>query len=169
MNGYKEMQKFNSPLIWGILLILTAGGVFAALAPVHSGDKVEIITLLGIFTAVIVFFLIFTTGYLKTAIDQSGVKIEMRIVFRFGKTIRWEEVESVKVDKYRPIIEFGGWGYRIGWKAVAYNCRGNDGLIIILKNGRKVVVGTQKPEELKKFLAGNGKGIDEKYICNERN
>jgi len=157
MNEYKETQKFNSLLIWFILLILAAGGIFVVFAHVNNGDRIEIIPLLIILAALIIVFSIFITGYLKTALDQSGIVVEMRILIRFGKIIHWDEIESIKVDKYRPILQFGGWGYRIGWKAVAYNCRGNDGLIIILKNGRKIVVGTQKPDELKKFLAENGK------------
>jgi len=156
MTVFKEVQKFNSPLIWVIVGIAAIGGIFALTAPAAQNEQLPIIAKLLISSAIIILVLTFMFGYLKTTIDDTGIKIEMRILFKFGKTILWDDIQTIKVDKYRPILEFGGWGYRIGWKGVAYNCRGNDGLIIILKNGRKVVVGTQKPDELKKYLSDNG-------------
>lgn len=157
MTIYKEIQKFNSPLVWIIVGIAVIGGIFALSVPAAQNEQLPVIAKLLIATALIILILMFMYGYLKTDIDESGIKIEMRILFKFGKTILWNEIASVRVDKYRPILEFGGWGYRIGWKGSAYNCRGNDGLIIMLKNARKVVVGTQKPDELRKFLTENGK------------
>jgi len=152
MAEYKEIQKFNSPLIWIIVGIAALGGIVALSLPAGQNDELTLMPKLFIISALIIVILMFLYGYLKTAIDDSGIKIEMRILFRFGRTILWDDIQTIKVDKYRPILEFGGWGYRIAWKGVAYNCRGNDGLIIRLKNGRKVVIGTQKPDELKKYL-----------------
>jgi hypothetical protein len=156
MPVYKEIQKFNSPWVWIIIMIAVFGGAIALYLPAAQNEQLPVIAKLLIASALIILILMFLYGYLKTAIDDSGIKIEMRILFRFGRTIRWDEIESIRADKYRPILEFGGWGYRIGWKGVAYNCRGNDGLIIMLKNGRKVVIGTQKPDELKRYLLDNG-------------
>lgn len=157
MTIYKEIQKFNSPLVWIIVGIAVIGGILALSVPAAQNEQLPVIAKLLIGSALIILILMFLYGYLKTDIDESGIKIEMKILFKFGRIIRWDEIQTIKVDKYRPILEFGGWGYRIGWKSVAYNCRGNDGLIIMLKNGRKVVVGTQKPDELRKFLTENGK------------
>jgi len=152
MKEYKEIQKFNSPLIWVIVGIAAIGGIFALTAPSGQNEQLPIIAKLLISSAIIILVLTFMFGYLKTTINQAGIYIEMRILFKFGKTILWDDIQTIKVDKYRPILEFGGWGYRIGWKSVAYNCRGNVGLIIMLKNGRKIVIGTQNPDELKKYL-----------------
>lgn len=155
MNEYKEIQKFNSLLAWIFIYLAVTGIVSALIIPTPQANRIPVILLVSVLIILVVLFM---TGYLKTAINQTGITIEMRILFKFGRTILWDDIQTIKVDKYRPIIEFGGWGYRIGHKAVAYNCRGNDGLIILLKNGRKVVLGTQKPEELKKFLVEIGKG-----------
>jgi len=157
MKDYKEIQKFNSPLVWIIVGIAVVGGIFALYVPAAQNEQLPVIAKLLIAAALIILILMFLYGYLKTDIDESCIKIEMKILFKFGRIIRWDEIQTIKVDKYRPILEFGGWGYRIGWKSVAYNCRGNDGLIIMLKNGRKIVIGTQKPDELRKFLTENGK------------
>ena len=36
-------------------------------------------------------------------------------------------------------------------KGVAYNVSGNKGLQIVLKSCKKILIGTQKPEEIEKF------------------
>jgi hypothetical protein len=50
---------------------------------------------------------------------------------------------------YRPILEYGGWGIRCGFKgARAYNVSGNKGVQLILQNGKRLLIGSQKPDEL---------------------
>jgi len=49
--------------------------------------------------------------------------------------------------EYKPIREYGGWGIRYVIGGIAYNVYGNKGVQLILKNKKKVLVGTQKPEE----------------------
>ncbi|MCQ0110186.1 hypothetical protein JGC31_01235 [Zhouia sp. CL16] len=53
-----------------------------------------------------------------------------------------------KVIKYNPIKDYGGYGWRIGFrgKGKALNIRGNKGIQIIYKNNKKLLIGTQKPE-----------------------
>jgi hypothetical protein len=65
-------------------------------------------------------------------------------------------VASIEVRKYSPIKEYGGWGFRYGFKnGKAYNISGNMGLQLILKNGDRILIGTQKPEELETYLKNN--------------
>lgn len=60
------------------------------------------------------------------------------------------EIEHYKPVTYNPIMEYGGWGIRISIKGrgMAYNVSGNRGVDIILKNGKRFLIGSQKPEEL---------------------
>lgn len=45
----------------------------------------------------------------------------------------------------------GGWGIRLWTKyGTVYNVSGNKGLFIKLKNGKTMVIGTQKSQELEK-------------------
>ena len=61
-----------------------------------------------------------------------------------------DEIESIESVIYRPIGDFGGWGIRFGFKAKAYTTKGNKGVMINLKTGRKVLFGSQKSKELEK-------------------
>jgi hypothetical protein len=87
------------------------------------------------------------------------------------KQFAWEDIENAYPRKYNPILEYGGWGYRAGWgvnlgtkirvgigsksgfrKGTAYNMRGNIGLQLELKNGKKVLIGTQRGAEIEEIL-----------------
>jgi len=59
-----------------------------------------------------------------------------------------EEIETVEARTYLPIREFGGWGIRRRAGQRAYNVSGDQGVEITLKDGRKIMIGSQKSEEL---------------------
>jgi hypothetical protein len=49
---------------------------------------------------------------------------------------------------YRPIREYGGWGIRIGMAKKAYNVSGNRGVELEFEGGRKLLIGSSKPDQL---------------------
>jgi len=49
---------------------------------------------------------------------------------------------------YSPISDYGGWGIRYGSIGKAYNVSGNRGVQLELLNGERILIGSQKPEEL---------------------
>jgi hypothetical protein len=58
---------------------------------------------------------------------------------------RWEDMESIELKRYNPLIDYGGWGWRISvtGKGRAFNVSGNLGLYIVLKNGKKRLLGVK--------------------------
>jgi len=68
--------------------------------------------------------------------------------FRIIKPI---EIRFYETRKYHPIKEFWGWGIRYDFKNKinCYNVRGNLGLYIELKNGQKILFGSQNPHKFK--------------------
>ncbi len=100
-----------------------------------------------IFLAVFVagLWALFLVMRLQTEIDREEIRV--RFVPFFKKIIPWAEVVSAEVKDYGFI---GGWGIRISTKyGRAYNVKGSKGLVLTLKNGKKVLVGTQKEAELR--------------------
>ena len=66
------------------------------------------------------------------------------------KRVGWNEIKSTKVVNCGLV---GGWGIRLWTKyGTVYNTKGNKGLAIELKNGKKFLIGTQKETELNKIL-----------------
>ena len=67
--------------------------------------------------------------------------------------MRWE------ARTYRPLLEYGGWGIRYapfgkGW---AYNVHGSQGVQLELTNGKRILIGSQRAEELARAI-GEAKG-----------
>lgn len=80
--------------------------------------------------------------------------------YRFFPFIpRWrkfglESLESAEAISYRPIIEFGGWGIRYGRGMWAYTVSGDKGVIVRIRNGKTFMLGTRRPEDLRRSLIG---------------
>jgi hypothetical protein len=65
------------------------------------------------------------------------------------KKIGFDQIMQCYAREYKPILEYGGWGIRGSFsKGKAYNARGNKGVQLILKNGKKILIGSQKHDEL---------------------
>ena len=66
-----------------------------------------------------------------------------------SRRIHLSEIRSCAARTYRPIWEYGGWGIRWrpkrGW---AYNVSGKEGVQLVLTNGKKILIGSGRAEEL---------------------
>ena len=118
-------------------------------------------SLVGLIVVLVAFGL--TYGFilslkLKTRIYEKGVSFRF-IPFHFNyKFISWDKIDKAYVRKYDAISDYGGWGLKGGklWdknKGIAYNVKGNIGLQLELKNGKKILIGTQKEAELTRVLS----------------
>lgn len=153
MTKFQEIQFFRQWWIWIILISLgglTIYGLYQQLYlnlpfgdnPVSSNDIIVISAFIFLF---IIFFALL---YLKTEINAETIHFRFFPFVR--KTISWQDVKSAEVLNYRFV---GGWGIRL-WTSygTVYNVRGKMGLALELNNGKKLLIGTQKPDELAAFL-----------------
>jgi hypothetical protein len=62
--------------------------------------------------------------------------------------IRVDDIESAEARTYSPIREYGGWGLRSGRSGQAYNSHGDRGVQLVMKNGQRILIGSQRPDEL---------------------
>lgn len=86
---------------------------------------------------------------LEVWIDQQGIHYRFFPLIPKSKLISKEEILRFEIRKYKPILEYGGRGIRKGWGykwGKAYCVEGNTGLQLYLKNGKKVLFGTQLPQ-----------------------
>lgn len=66
--------------------------------------------------------------------------------------IRWEEVEETAAVVYPPLREFGGWGYRLRGQKQAWTARGDQAVVLRLRDGREVFVGSEHPARLRERI-----------------
>lgn len=91
---------------------------------------------------------------LETRIGAEGIHVCFFPFHLKFKKFSWDEISQCYVREYAPIGEFGGWGLRFGLfgQGNAWNVAGNKGLQIEFKNGKKLLIGTQKPELMAEAL-----------------
>lgn len=150
---FKEEQKFNQWWLWLILIpmgVLPLIGIYKQLILGEKlGDNPMSDISLLIFS-IIMFSLVglFLIMKLKTSIDKNGINMHF---FPFiKKSVDWQQIKNVKVVNYGFV---GGWGIRLWTKyGTVYNVKGDKGLEIVLKSGKKFLIGTQKETELSTII-----------------
>lgn len=145
---FREEQKFESvwTLVWLVPVAIIGYGLFVEL---WGGDHPISIFLLT--SALIVSLIVavwFNQIKLITEVRAEGVRIHFVLMWA-QRTIAWRDIQRVEAITYRPIKDFGGWGVR--WataRGIVYNARGNRGVRMELSNGERVLIGSQRTEEL---------------------
>ena len=150
---FTEKQRFNQWWLWLIVIatcIVPIVGIYKQIInDVPFGNNPmsnnTLIMSAAISSSIIVLFLLIR---LETNITKES------IAFRFFPFVKrnysFNEIETYKVIDYGFV---GGWGIRYTIKyGTVYNTKGTKGLFIKLKDGKTMVVGTQKPEELQRII-----------------
>lgn len=150
---FSEKQKFTQWWIW--LILLGINGMFLygiykqiILKEVFGDNPMNDTGLLLMFLFTLVITLSFIIMRLETNIDKEGIHVRLFPLHVNFKFFKWDEIEKAYIRKYNPVLEFGGWGLRFGFKGMAYNVSGNKGLQLEFKNGNKLLIGTNRAEEL---------------------
>lgn len=160
---YRETQYFRRSWALFILLGINAIIIYGIVAELvfdkpignTSGSFEAMLFVLFLMTA---FTLLFVFMRLDTEIQHSGVYYRLYPFQRKFRGISKTIIRDAYVRKYNPIMEFGGWGIRVGWagKGMAYNVSGNMGLQIEYGSGKKILLGTRNPEKVQQALIDNG-------------
>ena len=130
---FKEEQRFTQWWLWLILIITLI--MPPLVNPNESSNYYLLISIL-------LLALIYLTK-LTTLVTKEGIHYRF-FPFHFKeKIIKIEEIKTYEQIKYNPIFDYGGWGIRYGSNGKAYNVKGNIGVRILLKNGKKILFGTQ--------------------------
>lgn len=160
---FEETQVFRQKALWILLTLITGGSIVLfgialfnqVITNEQFGDKPISDGALFVGFILVIGFAIFLSWFfysikLETKIEDTNIKYKFWPFIRDYKTIPVQSIYSIEVEKYRPIMEYGGWGYRFSMKGrgLCLNVSKNKGLRIKMKDGFELLLGTQKPEEL---------------------
>ncbi len=152
---FQEEQRFRQRWVWIIILTVSvasaAPSAWILIAALKPQDRSA-----GTATAALVFPLLlsmlppllFYWMRLWVRVEPNNLVVRFRpLLF---KRISLSDIQSCEARSYRPIAEYGGWGIRCslcgrGW---AYNVSGNQGVQLELKNGKRILIGSQHAGEL---------------------
>jgi hypothetical protein len=96
----------------------------------------------------ILFVVAFWRGGLATEVRPGGLYVRYSPFHRSFRQIPLQGIRSCRAVTYRPILDYGGWGIRVGYRRKAYNVSGNRGVEIEYEDGKKLLVGSKKPDQL---------------------
>jgi len=156
---YQETQFFRQPWIWALVLCISLISIYGAVQQLILGKPFGNNPAPD--TVMVIIAVIFGLG-LPAFMFMMNLAIEVRedgLYIRFSPfhlsfhKIALEDIKEFQARTYNPIKEYGGWGIRYGRNGKAYNVRGNRGVQLQLTSGRKLLIGSQKPEELAEALA----------------
>lgn len=157
---YRESLSFNHPMIWMIMLPITGllgyGAVRQLVFDKPFGNNPAPDHWLLVFASLPLLILaLLASACLKLKINEEGIRYRF-FPFHFRwHHIRWEEIESVYVRRYKAIPEYGGWGMRINLQGNrAYNVMGDRGMGMEVRHrtGEKILFSTRRPQQLRQFL-----------------
>ncbi|RKG82741.1 hypothetical protein D7W79_01695 [Corallococcus exercitus] len=156
---YAETQRFRARWLWALLLsavllpiLLTGTFLYIQLSTGQPvGDRpLSDTALAATFAGALVLGLLLVTfiASAKLVIRVERTVLSVRFFpftqqrYPLRDVVRWE------VRDYRPMAEYGGWGIRWGRGGRAYTVSGHRGVQLELRGGRKVLLGSQRPDEL---------------------
>jgi hypothetical protein len=149
---FREEQVFRQWWIWLLIGFLVAlqwwGFVQQILLGQPWGDRPApdwmMVLLWLVFGIGLPLFFLYLR--LVVTVTDSYVEIHFRPLTR--RTIPIAKVSHVEARNYAPLREYGGWGIRGLGGNRAYNVSGDRGVTLVLTDGRKVLIGSQRADEL---------------------
>ena len=153
---YHEEQRFRQWWIWllvGFLVVLQWAGFVEQIVlgrPFGDNPAPDWMMILLWLVFGIGFPIFFLTLKLTVTVTGEAIQIHYRPLAR--RTIPISEVAQAEAGTYSPLGEYGGWGIRGFGRNRAYNVSGRRGVALNLTDGRKVMIGSQRAEELARAI-----------------
>lgn len=153
---FYEIQRFRQWWLWLIILFVLGFSAYNSYENAEYFSRTELIISSAI--PAMIFFLFFITK-LETKIDHLGVRVRLFPFHLQFKYFPWKNIQKAYVRKYSPLMDYGGWGLRLGFfgRGKAYSVSGDLGLQLVFKDGKKLLIGTEKAVEIKKILENMNK------------
>ena len=139
---FQESQTMSGRALLALLVFLTA---LQLLQLVYTSISVQEIARTAALALVVVVGLALLFR-LKTSVGDGAVYA--RFPLGLGRRVMLSDILAAEVVSYRPLRDFGGWGYRIRPGRTMLNVRGTRAVRLDLADGGALYIGSQRPEEL---------------------
>lgn len=158
MKIFIEEQKFTQTWLFiglTIAFIAVSLPIIKDWNAISQGNFLEMLNDLGGIVVMLLVFLLFNFFKLKTRIDEKGIYYQY-LPFHFTyRLLPWNSISKCYVRNYDAIFEYGGWGLKFSFRksrGKSFTVKGNTGLQLELLNGKKILIGTQKKEEIQRTI-----------------
>lgn len=164
---FEEEQYFRQPLVWLVILSISSFLTYAMVSQLILGVPVGSISMPN--GILVVVWSIFGLGLpvlmgsivLITRVYDDCVAVQFWPLHRAETAYNLQTIHKAVKVKYKPIIEFGGWGIRVGTRGKAYTISGNRGVQLYLVGSKPLIIGSRRyfelMETINRQLDGNDK------------
>lgn len=157
---FKEEQKFRE---WWQILLIIGSTIPAMIIIIYTlirqnvmGDPVgqspaPLAVLIGALIALIISLWVYFSSKLEVRIEKDGIHYRFFPIIYKDKYISREEIQLFEIRQFKAKREYGGRGVRNGFLhkwGKAFIVNGNTGLQLYLRNGKKVLFGTQRSQAI---------------------
>ena len=140
---FSEVQSGSRPMIYAILAFMVLLAIIEYIV-VPVGAKMAVSLVMSIILGLVATMLF---GFnLETKIDAKNISLKIPVLLK--TKIAVADIVSAEQFSYSPLRDFGGWGIRYGKGGIMYNANGNQSVKLVMKDGKIIYIGTQKPEAL---------------------
>ncbi|NAW52216.1 hypothetical protein GNY06_12800 [Elizabethkingia argentiflava] len=152
---YEEKQKLSTwcyVLLWSplTLMLYTLYQYFILDKSLDNTPTASIA--LSVVTVFYICFLYFCHQItLRALIKEDGLHIRY-FPFCSHRSYPWIDMEEISVKQYSPLTDYWGWGYREAEDEVVYTMKGSQAIKITLMNGKKILIGSQLPEDMSSII-----------------
>jgi len=151
---YREAQYFRQLWLWVIVLFISLLSIYGLIQQVILGIPFgnnpapdAILVIIAVIFGLILPLFLYKTN-LTIEVHSDGLYIRFFPFHLSFHKIATEYIKEFKARSYSPLKEYGGWGIRYGRDGKAYNVSGNRGVQLHLSDGKQLLIGSQKPDEL---------------------
>ena len=154
---FHEEQHFDWRVYALIAAIELISGYVAVLATRHWSPVAELLshrwsfefTLSLVLVVTLPFLLVFGLLQMTTEVTPSEVRVSFGWIPIYRRAVAITSIQRHRVVEFRPIADHGGWGIRTGRDGErVFSARGNQGVRLELADGSKLIIGSQRSEEL---------------------
>jgi hypothetical protein len=147
---FQERQVFIGRW-WPLLLVPAAVGAavlwLAPARPLHADWLAIMAGVVGMLGMGLLL-----TLRLDTRLDATGAHYRLFPLQWHWQCRPWTDVAHAYLRAYDPLGEYGGWGLKGQRSNRALNIAGDQGLQLVLRDGNRLLLGTQRPAEITQVL-----------------
>jgi hypothetical protein len=153
---FKEKQRLHTPLVLVMLVLGVGLPGYIAIQQLMLGRRCGNRPMSDWGVAIVM------PAIILLMLALAGLKLETRLyrdrlripIFPFAdETLRLSRIARWEVRPYSPLKEYWGWGVRFGNGGdIAYAMKGTRGVQLVMQDGSRVLIGSQRPEDLASAL-----------------
>jgi len=156
---FSEIQYFHQPWLWLLIGWMAALSLWAFVQQIVLGvpwgnnpGSDELVIVLTVVLVLIV-PLVFLSMHLRVVVRTDRLVVQFFPLHLRPRTIARDAIVAHRATAYRPLRDFGGWGIRYGSMGKAYIMSRDRGVLLELRNGDRLLIGSRRAEELDAAIA----------------